>query len=118
MKKLLTIVCTLAASAVFAQMTSGKITYKVTKEFNPDSDYYRFYQAQYPDCFYEGFEDEVEYVLEFSKNQGSFYTNTENIVNTSCIDKIGAVIGTMSAGNYSVYTDKKYYTYMFHQGQN
>ena len=102
----------------FAQITSGKITYKVTKEFNPDSDYYRFYQAQYPDCFYEEFADEVEYVLEFSKDQSLFYTNTENIINLSCVDKIGTVIGTMSADTYAVFTDGQYYTFMFYRGKN
>lgn len=102
----------------FAQITSGKITYKVTKEFNTDSDYYRFYQMQYPDCFYEEFADEIEYVLEFTKDQALFYINTEGIINTSCIDKIGAVVGSMSADTYAVYTNKQYYTYMFHLGKH
>lgn len=102
----------------FAQITSGKITYKVTKEFNPDSNYYRFYQSQYPDCFYEEFTKEVEYVLEFNKEQSLFYTNTENIINTSCIDKIGTVVGSMSADTYTLFTNKHYYTYMFHLGKN
>src|SRR5690606_17414358 len=104
----------------FAQITSGKITYKVTKEFQTEkeSEYIRYYKAQYPDCFYEEFADEVEYVLEFTQDQGLFYTNTENIINLSCVDKIGTVIGTMSADTYAVYTDKQYFTYMFYRGKN
>lgn len=102
----------------FAQITSGKITYKVSKEFNPNSDYFRFYQTQYPDCYYEEFADEIEYVLEFTKDQGLFYTNTENIINLSCVDKIGAVIGTMSADKYAVFTDGQYYSFMFYRGKN
>lgn len=102
----------------FAQITSGKITYKVTKEFNPESDYYKFYQAQYPDCFYEEFADEVEYVLEFTEDQGLFYINTKNIINLTCTDKISTVLGTMSADTYGVYRDEQYYTYMFYRGKN
>lgn len=102
----------------FAQITSGKVTYKVSKEFNPDSDYYKRYQAQYPDCFYEEFADEIEYVLEFTQDQGLFYTNTENIINLSCMDKIGTVIGTMRADTYAIYIDKQYYSYMFYRGKN
>lgn len=102
----------------FAQIASGKITYKVTKEFNTDSDYYKFYQAQYPDCFYEEFADEVEYVLEFTKEQSLFYANTENVINTSCIDKIGTIIGSMSVNSYTLYNNKKHCSYMFYRGKN
>ncbi len=108
----------LYSATCFAQITSGKITYKVTKEFNSDSDYYKFYKAQYPDCFYEEFTDEVEYVLEFTKEQSLFYTNTYNITNTSCIDKIGTVVGSMNADTYTLYTNKHYYNYMFHLGKH
>jgi len=102
----------------FAQISSGRITYKVTKEFNIDSDYYHFYQSQYPDCFYEEFADEIKYVLEFSIDQSLFYANTENIVNLSCVDKIGNVIGTMSADTYTVFTDEQYYSFMSYRGKN
>lgn len=57
-------------------------------------------------------------MLEFSKDQSLFYTNTENIINLSCVDKIGTVIGTMSADTYAVYTDGQYYTFMFYRGKN
>ena len=115
---MITTLSTISGLAQANNNLSGKITYKVTKEFNPNSNLYQFYQAQYPECFYDEFADEVEYVLEFTKDQGLFYTDTRKITNLSCVDRITTVIGTMSADSYGVYTNGDYYTFGFYSGKN
>jgi len=102
----------------FSQINSGKITYKVTKEFNEASEYYKFYSSQYPDCFYDDLANEIYYEMQFTKNEYLFYAVTDNISNGFCVDKINTVIGTMESDSYNLFSNQKFLYYMFSLGNH
>jgi len=118
MKKFIFTIINLFYLSSFSQINSGKITYNITKEYNEESDYFKFYSLQYPDCFYDEFPQEIYYEIQFSKNQYLFYVIPDNITNKVCENLISTVIGTMGLENYKIFTQDVFYSYSYHLGNH
>lgn len=101
----------------WAQISSGRIEYKVAYEFEsfedkgPEFAIIDQYMG-YSECIYEGFEDEITYVLEFDKETSLFYLIEEDIINTACLDKIMAVVGSMDGNRYNLNLNKVAHQYI------
>ncbi|RRJ90561.1 GLPGLI family protein [Paenimyroides tangerinum] len=102
----------------FAQIISGKITYKVTKEYNTESESYKFFKSQNPDCFYDELADEISYEMQFSNKQYLFYAVIDNLSNIRCADKILTVLGTMNPDDFNLFNEDTFYRYMHHLGSH